>query len=212
MAPLKLQLLRQTLTQITHRAHVTTAPTITDFYETKAHSLCLSTNKTRHLCFYKKDFYRITSLPSHFSLPSLQHQRKTSLGFENMAWCQGKKCQFWFRHLFQRFKMMLTGSFMASKISSTVQLQAVGFALVQTVSVYIWALNTDLKLHHKETTDLPRVHWSLTSYCLVGNKKNPWIPNVIFLNQTLPKVGYKTYFLPISCTVGSYRQTHSICV
>lgn len=54
--------------------------------------------------------------------------------------------------------MMLTGSFMASKISSTVQLQAVGFALVQTVSVYIWALNTDLKLHHKETTDLPRVH------------------------------------------------------
>lgn len=46
-----------------------------------------------------------------------------------------------------------------------------GAGMVQTVSAYVWALNTDLKLHHKETTDLPRVHWSLLSYCSVGNKK-----------------------------------------
>lgn len=30
--------------------------------------------------------------------------------------------------------------------------------MVQMVSAYVWALNTDLKLHHKETADLPRVH------------------------------------------------------
>lgn len=141
------------------------------------HTHCASAaNKTRCLSFCNKDFYRITSLPSHFSLPSLQSQRKTSLGFENMAWCQGKFCKFWFKYLFWRFKIMLTGSFMASKISHTVQLRALWFALGFCSlrgrnGTDIWALNTDLKLHYKETTDLPRVHWSLLSYCSVGNKK-----------------------------------------
>lgn len=73
--------------------------------------------KNRLLTFCNKDFYRITSLPSHFSLPSFQNQRKTSLGFENITWCQGKISQFRFKHLFWRFKIMLTGSFIAHKIS-----------------------------------------------------------------------------------------------
>lgn len=149
-------------------------------------------NKTRRLSFCNKDFYRITSLPSHFSLPSLQNQRKTSLGFENKAWCQGKMCQFWFKYLFWRFKIMLTGSFTASKISHTVQLRALGFALGFCSlrgrnGTDIWELNTDLKLHHRETTDLPRVHWSLLSYCSVGNKKI-LNPKCHLFNWKLPKM------------------------
>lgn len=82
------------------------------------HTRCASAaNKIRRLSFYNKHFYRMNSLPSHFSLPSLPNQRKTSLGFENMAWCQGRICQFWFKHLFWRFKMILPSSFMARKIS-----------------------------------------------------------------------------------------------
>lgn len=64
------------------------------------------------------------------------------------------------------------------------------------VSAYVWALNTDLKLHHKETADLPRVHWSLLSYCSVGNKKIQ-NPNVNFLSWKPPKMSknvFLTYF------------------
>lgn len=150
----------------------------------------------RLLSFYNKDFYRITSLPSHFSLPSFQNQRKINLGFKNTALCHGKISQFWFKHLFWRFKIMLTGFFMANKISHTIQLQAVVFlwcfvlwraGTVQTVPAYIWALNTDHKLHHKEqlisqeSTD----HSFLTAW---WEKKKYWIPNVIFLNWKLPKM------------------------
>lgn len=190
VAPLKLQLLRQHLAQITHCAHVTTAPSITNLYETKAHSLPLQQIKPDISAF-------LTGLSPylHFSLPSLQNQRKTSLRFENMAWWQGKICRFWFKHLFWKSKIMLSSFFMASKNSHTVQLWPVGllwgFALwgagmVQTVSAHIWALNTDLKLHHKETTDVPRVHWSLLT--ALWEIKKYWIPNVTFLNWKLPKM------------------------
>lgn len=161
-------------------------------------------NTTRCLCFYNNYFYRITFLPFHFSLPSLQNQRKTSLGFENMAWCQAKICQFWFKRLFWRFKIMLTGSFMASKTSHTVQLRAVGllwgFALWGAGMVQ--TLNTDLKLHHKETTDLPRVQWSLlTAWWKI---KEYWTPNVTILNWKLPKMLWILFFWAISCTLGPY--------
>lgn len=53
--------------------------------------------------------------------------------------------------------------------------------MVQTVSAYVWALNTDLKLHHKETTDLPGVtdHSFLTAQWEI---KEYLIANVTFGN------------------------------
>lgn len=125
---------------------------------------------------------------------------KTWLGFESMAWCQGKICQFWFKYLFWRFKVMLTGSFLASKISPTVQLQAVGFALGFCSlggrnGTDIWALNTDLRLHHKETTDLPRVHSFLTAQWEIKNNESQRSPLSIENCLNYYKFYFLTYFL-----------------
>lgn len=154
----KLQLLRQNLTQITISCPCNDC-TSRNVDETKAYSLCLC-SKQNQTAFITKTFPGLPPCPP--ISPCLLF--KTSLGFESMAWCQGKNCQFWFKYLFWRFKIMLAGSFMASKFSPTVQLQAVGFCSLRGRNgTDIWALNTDLKVHHKETTDLPRVHSFLTA-------------------------------------------------
>lgn len=169
------------------------------------HTHCApAANKNRLLSFCNKDFYRIISLPSHFSLPSFQKQRKTSLGFENITWCQGKISQFRFKHLFWRLSIMLTGSSIARKISHTVQLRAVGFALGfcslrgrNGADGVCLCLGTK---YRSQTTPSGN-NWSaknpLLSYCSVGNKKI-LNPNVTFLSWKPPKmlsILFLTYFL-----------------
>lgn len=113
-----------------------------------------------------------TGLPPYPSVSACLSSKPKENQFE--VWkhglMEGKICKFWFKLLFWRSKIMLTVFFMASKTLHPVQLRAVGllwgFALwgagmVESVSAHVWALNTHLKLHHRETTDLPRVHWSL---------------------------------------------------
>lgn len=111
-----------------------------------------------------------------------------------------KLANFDFKHLNWTFNIMLARYFFASKISYTLQLWAIRFALsfcflrrevgtVQTAFAYIWALNNIyLKLRHKETTVPSRVHWSLLPHCSVGKPKKYWIPNVTFLGWKKPKM------------------------
>lgn len=130
--------------------------------------------------FYDWEFYSNTSLSSHFSLPSFKKQRKNNLRFERIT-SRKKLTNFDFRHLYWRFNIMLAGYFFARKISNTLQLWAVRFSLrreagmAQTAFAYVWALNnTYLKLHHKETTVLSRVHQLLlTVLCKTKKILNP---------------------------------------
>lgn len=182
------------------------------------HTHCASAaNKTRHLCFSNNDFYRITSLPFHFSLSSLQNQRKISLRFENMAWWQGKICEFWFKHLSWRSKLMLSAFFMASQTSHPVQLRAVGLlwgvalwgaGMVQSVSAHVWALNTHLKLHHGETTDLPRVHWSLlTALWEIKNTESQMSPFSIENCLKCYEFYFVSYFLHLRLIFSLFSAT-----
>lgn len=147
------------------------------------HTHCASAaNKKRLLSFYNKDFYRITSLPSHFSLPSLQNQRKSPpvWGLTTSLDVKEKLANFNLNIYFRGSTScwLVLSLHVRSHILYSCEPWDLlwgfvlwGAGMVQTVSAYVWALNIDLKLHHKETTDLPRVHWSLLSYCSVGNKK-----------------------------------------
>lgn len=176
------------------------------------HTHCASAaNKNRLLTFCNKDFYRITSLPSHFSLPSFQNQRKTSLGFENITWCQGKISQFRFKHLFWRFKIMLTGSFIAHKISHMYSCELWdllwGFFsegqewcrwCLLMFGHYIQISNYTIRkqLICQESTD----HSFLTAQWEI---KKYWIPMSTFSVENHLKC-QKMYFWPIFFTLSSY--------
>lgn len=75
-----------------------------------------------------------------------------------------------------------------------------GAGMVQMVSAYVWALNTDLKLHHQETTDLPRVHSFPTAQWEI---KKYWIQMSPFSVENYLKC-YQFYFWWFFCILSSY--------
>lgn len=156
--------------------------------------------------FMTKSFIVIPPYPLISGCLLLKNKGKTSWDLKASLDVKKKLTNFDFKHLYWRFNITLAGYFFASKISYTSQLWAFRFAqsfcflrreagTAQTVFAYVWALNkTYLKLHHKETTVLSRVHWSLLPYCSLGKQKKPWIPNVTRLGWKKLRC-YKFYVL-----------------